>query len=170
MSKSKQSKTIEIPKSNDDFRSFMKKLEVAEIRQIDKSLLQRLYDKALIAYPDNGKQVSRQERENLYILQERLFGGLDNKLQTSLENIGETLVKAPSKRKKAIDYKLPSAGSVIIKSWKGKTLEIKILSDGFEYDGKTYGSLSSLAKEIAGYAVSGPIFFGLRKAKVKVAA
>ena len=37
-------------------------------------------------------------------------------------------------------------------------------------EGRQYSSLSKLAKEISGYAVSGPIFFGLRKPKVKLAA
>jgi hypothetical protein len=98
-----------------------------------------------------------------------LFGGVDNKLESSLENIGQTLVKKPEKRKKAIDYRLPSVGSVIVKNWKGKQLEVKILENGFEYEGEIYSSLSKLAKQIAGYAVSGPVFFGLRKAKAAIA-
>jgi len=132
--------------------------------------LQQLYDGAVDAYSEmGGPPMSRKERHNLYIIQEQLFGGLDNKLITSLENIGETLVKAPDKRKKAIGYNLPSSGTVITKIWKGKNLEVKILESGFEHEGEKYKSLSKLAKEIAGYAVSGPIFFGLRSKKLKVA-
>ena len=106
----------------------------------------------------------------LFSLQEALFGGLDTKLKSSLENIGETLAKKPDKRKKAIDYSLPSTGAVIVKNWKNKKLEVKILKKGFEYEGRMYKSLSCLAREISGYAVSGPVFFGLRKAKVRSAA
>lgn len=101
----------------------------------------------------------------LYALQERLFGGVESKLVTSLEHIGETLVKKPDKRKKAIGYNLPSSGAVLVKHWRGKRLEVKIMDAGFEYNNQHYKSLSRLAREIAGYAVSGPIFFGLRTAK-----
>lgn len=165
----KKANNFKFPESDTEFRKMIKTITEAELKKLKKEHLQQLYDKAQIAYPNAGKQVSRAERQNLYIIQEGLFGGLDPKLQSSLENIGETLVKNPSKRKKAINYNLPNSGAVIIKNWNGKKLEVKILESGFEYKGKTYNSLSQLAKEIAGYTVSGPIFFGLRKPKAKVA-
>ena len=52
----------------------------------------------------------------------------------------------------------------------GSNFQNKILTSGFEYKGREYKSLSMLAKEISGYTVSGPIFFGLRKPKAKLAA
>jgi hypothetical protein len=153
-----------LPMSHEALRKLVKKITAEELKKLDKEKLQHLYDGAVTAYPETGgPPMSRKERHNLYIIQEQLFGGLENKLVTSLENIGETLAKAPDKRKKAIGYNLPSSGAVITKVWKGKKLEVKILELGFEYEGEKYKSLSKLAKEIAGYAVSGPIFFGLRK-------
>ena len=128
-----------------------------------KEHLKQLYEGAKNIYPDDIKQISRKERQNLYLIQEQLFGGLDNKTIESLENIGETLVKQPDKRKKKVNYNLPSSGAIISKDWKGKKLEIKILDSGYEYQGEIFKSLSKLAKHITGYAVSGPIFFGLRK-------
>jgi hypothetical protein len=169
MSKKKTVNKFKLPEANAEFRKMIKTITEAELKKLKKEQLQQLYDKAIIAYPNAGKQVSRAERQNLHTIQEGLFGGLDPKLQSSLENIGETLVKNPSKRKKAINYNLPNSGAVIIKNWNGKKLEVKILEAGFEYKGKNYNSLSQLAKEIAGYTVSGPIFFGLRKPKTKVA-
>lgn len=159
---------IDIPADDAAFRKLIKTTAREELKKLDKEKLQKLYDKAKEAYPEKGKPLSRNERINLYTIQEKLFGGVDTKLVSSLENIGETLVKRPDKRKKAIDYNRPSDGAVIVKQWKGKKLEVKIVKSGFEYEGRVYKSLSRLAKEISGYAVSGPIFFGLRKAKAKV--
>ena len=168
MTHRKPHKECIIAESNDEFRRLCKKLVSEEIKALDKEQLQKLYDKAKDAYSDmGGMQISRKERENLYIIQENLFGSLRSKTQTSLENIGKTLVKKPERRKKAIDYKLPNSGAVMIKSWKGKQLEIKITEAGFEYNDECYKSLSRLAKEITGYTVSGPIFFGLRKPIMK---
>lgn len=128
--------------------------------------LQAAYERAKGAYPAKGKPLSRAERVNLYLIQSRLFGSVDAKLVASLEKIGETLVKKPDRRKKAVDYQLPADGAVIVKHWKDQKLEIKIVPSGFEYEDRIYQSLSALAKHIAGYGVSGPIFFGLRKPKV----
>ena len=169
MPKRQAANKFKLPKSDTEFRKMIKTIKVAELKTLKKEQLQQLYNMAGTAYPNAGKQVSRIERQNLHVIQECLFGGLDPKIQSSLENIGETLLKNPSKRKKAIDYNLPKSGAVIIKNWNDKKLEVKILESGFEYKGKNYNSLSQLAKEIAGYTVSGPIFFGLRKPKVKVA-
>lgn len=155
-------------KNNLEFLKHIKALTSERIKKLNQGKLQQLYERALIVYPDSGGQISRKERQNLFFIQAELFGGVDTKLKGTLENIGETLVKKPEKRKKAIDYNMPSAGSVIVKSWKDKQLEVKILEDGFEYEGMIYSSLSKLAKEVAGYAVSGPIFFGLRKAKAAI--
>jgi hypothetical protein len=156
---------FKLPESNSEFREFIKKITQEELNKLSKEDFENIYDKAKEAYPFSIKKISRSERENLYFIQEQLFGKLDSKLISSLENIGETIVNSPSSRKKAIKYNLPGSGAVIVKQWKGKKLEVKIIDGGFEYQGKQYKSLSNLAKDISGYAVSGPIFFGLRKPK-----
>ncbi len=157
------------PEDLEKFRKFIKKITKEELKKLEKEQLKEFYDIAKEAYPDSMKKLSRRERDNLYVIQEELFGRLDPKIIASLENIGETLVKNPSARKKAIKYNLPESGAIIIKQWKGKKFEIKIVESGFAYKNKIYKSLSKLAKEISGYAVSGPIFFGLRKPQEKVA-
>ena len=44
-----------------------------------------------------------------------------------------------------------------------KFIAVKILADGFEYDGKTYDSLSSIASSVTGTRWNGFSFFGLNK-------
>lgn len=55
----------------------------------------------------------------------------------------------------------PSSGAQIVRDWNGRTYRVEVLPDGYRFDGKTYRSLSSIAKRITGTNWSGPRFFGL---------
>ena len=57
------------------------------------------------------------------------------------------------------DDRLPPAGAVLTRPYKGAVLQVKILADGFEYDGQVYPSLSAVAKAITGSHCNGFLFF-----------
>ena len=59
--------------------------------------------------------------------------------------------------------RLPAVGAVITKTYCGKSIEVKVLETGFEYQGKIYKSISSVAMEIVKRPISGYVFFGLSK-------
>lgn len=59
------------------------------------------------------------------------------------------------------DKRLPMAGSVITRRYKGQTLQVRVLPTGFEYEGDEYKSLSAVAKAITGSHCNGYLFFGL---------
>jgi hypothetical protein len=61
------------------------------------------------------------------------------------------------------DSRLPMPGSVIVKEHRGQTLVVRVLDDGFEYDGRRFASLSAIAKQITGTKWNGFLFFGLAK-------
>lgn len=61
------------------------------------------------------------------------------------------------------DGRLPAVGAVITKTYRGKRIEVKMLENGFEYEGKTYKSISRVAMEIVKRPISGYVFFGLSK-------
>lgn len=61
------------------------------------------------------------------------------------------------------DSRLPMAGSIIVKEYRGKTIIVHVLDEGFEYDGRRFSSLSAVAKEITGTRWNGFVFFGLAK-------
>jgi hypothetical protein len=64
------------------------------------------------------------------------------------------------------DGRVAPVGTVLTRAYKGKTLQVKVLADGFEYEGQKYTSLSALAKVITGNHCNGPAFFGIaRKSK-----
>ena len=66
-----------------------------------------------------------------------------------------------NKTKITRDRRLPIPGTVITKEYKGKKHELKILEKGFEYNNKTYKSLSAIAKEITGAHWNGYLFFNV---------
>ena len=61
------------------------------------------------------------------------------------------------------DNRLPAPGSIITKTYRGKTIEVKVLENGFEYEGKVFKSISRVAMTIVKRPISGYVFFGLTK-------
>ena len=52
-------------------------------------------------------------------------------------------------------------GAHLVREWNGRTYQVHVVEGGFEMDGKTWRSLSAIAKHITGATWSGPRFFGL---------
>lgn len=69
--------------------------------------------------------------------------------------------RATENRKSLRDVRLPLAGAVLEKKYKGREIAVKVLEIGFEYNGKYYKSLSAVACAITGQHISGYHFFGL---------
>jgi hypothetical protein len=64
---------------------------------------------------------------------------------------------------KHVDDRLPPPGTVITRKYKGEVLQVRVRSDGFEYDGQVYASLSAVAKVVTGTHCNGYAFFHLAK-------
>ena len=73
------------------------------------------------------------------------------------------VVDVATPKPKERDGRLPAVGSVLTKNYHGQTIEVKVLENGFEYQGKTYKSISRVAMEIVKRPISGYVFFGLSK-------
>ncbi len=54
------------------------------------------------------------------------------------------------------------AGARLYRSWRGVTQEVLVLEGGYSWQGKSYASLSEVARAITGTRWSGPRFFGLK--------
>lgn len=61
------------------------------------------------------------------------------------------------------DERLPLPGTVITRKYKGETLHVKVLPQGFEFEGEVFKSLSAVAKAITGQHCNGYYFFRLGK-------
>src|SRR5215510_14096133 len=58
-----------------------------------------------------------------------------------------------------------SPGTVLTREWSGRHHRVTVLDRGFVWEGRTYSSLSEIAKAITGTKWNGPRFFGLRDKK-----
>ncbi len=61
------------------------------------------------------------------------------------------------------DARLPMPGTVITRDYKDDTIQVRVLADGFEYEGDRFKSLTAVAKAVTGKHWNGYHFFGLRK-------
>ena len=59
------------------------------------------------------------------------------------------------------DPRLPPPGTVLERTHKGRTIRATVLEDGFDFEGKTYRSLSAIALEATGTTWNGLLFFRL---------
>jgi hypothetical protein len=94
-----------------------------------------------------------------YRMQEREFGGLSHAARRRLREIAISTRLKPRGRTTEADIQ---EGTKLVRSWKGETHEVRVLSESFEYRGQTFGSLSEIARTITGTRWSGPASFGTR--------
>jgi hypothetical protein len=141
---------------------------LAALPQMDRKALHALWAK-LIGKPPNPAL----RREILipiiaYRLQEMAFGGLKQSLEKRLRALAQD---GPEGRKRFEGLTLPhKAGTRYVREWQGKLYEVSVLPQGYEYNNRTYRSLSEIARSITGTRWSGPAFFGLKRRGVERAA
>jgi Protein of unknown function (DUF2924) len=56
-------------------------------------------------------------------------------------------------------------GALLVREWRGKLERVMVLDRGFVWNGRTFGSLSQVAKAVTGTSWNGHRFFGLQSAK-----
>jgi Protein of unknown function (DUF2924) len=61
------------------------------------------------------------------------------------------------------DGRLPPAGSVVERNYRGQSIRVTVTANGFEYHGKNYASLSAIAYRVTGTHWNGFHFFGLKQ-------
>ena len=63
------------------------------------------------------------------------------------------------------DSRLPMPGTVLVREYKGCSIEVRVLEQGFENAGQTFRSLSAVAKAVTGTHINGFLFFKLLSVK-----
>jgi len=59
------------------------------------------------------------------------------------------------------DLRLPPAGTSLVRNYKDRQIEVRVLETGFEFDGERYKSLTAIAKVVTGTHCNGFRFFKL---------
>ncbi len=112
-------------------------------------------------------QFNRRYLENrlAYRIQELAYGGLKPETIERLDAIADELEGKPSKRRNLITQRRPVIGTRLIREWQGVEHSVTVREADFEYQGRPYKSLSSIARLITGTRWNGWIFFGLKNMK-----
>jgi len=114
-------------------------------------------------------------RKIAYRLQELHYVGLSEAGQSRINGLIEkydpannkslrpekTPEELRSRTTKVRDKRLPIPGAIIRKEYKGRMLEVRVLEKGFEFEGKPYNTLSSVANAVTGAKWNGFLFFGI---------
>lgn len=92
------------------------------------------------------------------------FGGLPAHVQKQIDCLVEKYAKTKSlstKDIKKLQKFAVTAGTKFIREFKGKKYEVTALDKGFNYNERTYKSLSAIANQITGTRWNGKKFFGI---------
>lgn len=127
----------------------------------------------LFGNPPESKNRKFLERKIAYRMQEAKHSRISLVVQAKIQQLIELYdpinkVAAKTKQRDSTlhrDSRLPIPGSFITKVYKGKRIEVKVLENGFEFEGTIYKNLSAVAKAITGDHWNGFIFFGFGHGK-----
>ena len=98
-----------------------------------------------------------------YRIQELAHGGLKPETVRRLERLGEELDGGDRKKRRIRADAMPITGTRLIREWQGVEHVVTVTSDGFEWQGRPYRSLSAIARAITGTRWNGWVFFGLKR-------
>lgn len=90
-----------------------------------------------------------------YEIQCRMTHPVPERLQKTLRAI------ASGKRVAVASAGALRPGTCFMREWNGRTYRVEVAKEGFVMDGRSYRSLSAIARRITGVQWSGPRFFGL---------
>ena len=130
--------------------------------------LEQLKEKWLDLYGGEPPQYKKQFliKRLAYRIQELFHGGLSEQAKVHLQQaakedpVATVNRRIPQGRKKG-ETILP--GTRLVRIWNEQRHEVTVLAEGYEYEGRTFRSLSAIAREITGTRWNGRVFFGLRK-------
>lgn len=95
-----------------------------------------------------------------YRIQELAYGGLSKDTLERLRAMAKQY--DGTAERKAGRGNRPIAGTKLIREWQGVEHCVTVRADGFEYLGRPFASLSSIARAITGTKWNGWVFFGLK--------
>lgn len=134
--------------------------EIGRVRSMPKAELKVRYRALFKIEPPKAFGPDLLRRSIAYRIQEQAYGGLDPATRRLLNNL--MAQQAKSKDGRIVIPRRIKSGAVLVREWKGQSHRVMVLEEGFAYAGKTYGSLSEIARQITGARWNGPRFFGLR--------
>ena len=112
-------------------------------------------------YRSQPPQLSRDllVRAIAYRIQELRYGGLGKAASRNLSALVQA--RRSDRGISPENTQRIRAGAWLVREWNGRAHTVTVEEEGFTYAGRSYRSLSAIAREITGARWSGPRFFGL---------
>ncbi len=153
--------------------------EVAAMERMTVNQLREKYDE-VFGEPTNGRHKQWLIKRIAWRMQANAEGSLSERARRramELANDADLRVTMPRTKKsksgaKTIAVSTPTKtqlsthllpGMLLQRLYKGNTIRVTVLTDGFEWEGDRYKSLTAVAKAVTGKHWNGFHFFGLRK-------
>ncbi len=144
--------------------------EIADLRSMTASDLATRYE-VVFGKPPRIKHREYLWKRIAWKLQEQRFGGLSTLAKARLEELIAEIDIPLVERTRGVTGKLaqvsnaPAVGSVITREWHGRSIIVRVVDGGFEFDSVVYKSLSAVATAVTGSHWDGNLFFGLKPRK-----
>jgi len=161
--------------------------ELAKLRAMTCSELVELYQQrfGVATTTHNAKHLRRKlaakfqldaippkERERLELLEPKALEQLKRRVERRRQSVNKVSATSgagtdakPTPPDIVRDPRLPPVGTVLTKKHKADMHQVKVLADGFEWQGEKYASLSKIAFLISGTRWNGFLFFELAERK-----
>ena len=104
-------------------------------------------------------------RRLAYRIQELAFGGLSPAARKQLKAVADG--KTTQSTKPVFSKPMLTAGTRLLREWRGEQYEVIVEPNGYRYNGKVYRSLTATARAITGQHLSGHLFFGINRKRGK---
>ena len=127
-------------------------LELRAIDELDRSACLERWHAAFGRPPPKHLSLPFIRRVLVWEHQTRCLGGVSRQTQTTLQTIA---AGKPAMAK-------AKTGAHLVREWNGRTYQVEVVESGYVMDGKTWRSLSAIARHITGAHWSGPRFFGVQ--------
>lgn len=101
--------------------------------------------------PPKHLSITFMQRVLVWEAQRKTFGAVSAKTERRLNLIASGKTTPPPEK----------VGSHLVREWNGRTYQVDVVDGGYVMDGKSWRSLSAIARHITGAHWSGPRFFGV---------
>ena len=135
--------------------------QVAALRSMPAPELRKQWQKLFDTPPPRYNRRFLESRL-AYRIQELAYGGLKPATVVRLEALGDQLDGGNIKVRRGRTDNMPIAGTLLIREYQGVEHTVTVLQDGYEWQGRPYKSLSSVARAVTGTRWNGLVFFGLK--------
>jgi hypothetical protein len=161
-------KTFQDKAADDQVRERTRNSVLRQLAMLKSMSLEQLREKWLDLYGAEPPKYKKQFliKRLAYRIQELFYGGLSEQAKAHLRRVASNDPVATVKRRIPEERKNNEAilpGTRLVRVWNERKYEVIALSEGFEYDGRMFKSLSAVAREITGTRWNGKVFFGLKK-------